>query len=63
MPNPRVYIETTVVSAYHDARTPERLAMTVDFWKTCVETHGREVNLLNALRGFGPVEIIAPPEL
>jgi hypothetical protein len=23
----------------------------------------REVNLVNALRGYGPIEIVAPPEL
>lgn len=151
MPNPRVYIETTVVSAYHDSRTPERMAMTVEFWNSRIETHDffvsslvvfeignppdfkrkqemqsliagitvleadeessllaeeyigrgivparyvtdaehvaiasvnrmdylcswnfrhlvkvntrREVNLLNALKGYGPLEIIAPPEL
>lgn len=151
MPNARVYIETTVVSAFHDSRTPERMAMTVEFWNTRIETHDffvsslvafeigntpdpdrksemrslvtnipvleadeesrelaeayidrgivpekyildaehiaiasvnrmdylcswnfrhlvkvntrREVNLLNALQGYGPVEIIAPPEL
>ncbi|MCA9288286.1 MAG: PIN domain-containing protein [Phycisphaerales bacterium] len=36
-PNPpafrlRVYLDTSVVSALHDARTPERLAQTIAFW-------------------------------
>ncbi len=29
----RVYIETSVISAYFDARTPERMAQTRFFWK------------------------------
>ena len=28
----RLYLDTSVFSAYHDARTPERMEMTRDFW-------------------------------
>lgn len=28
----RLYLDTSIFSAYHDTRTPERMEMTRDFW-------------------------------
>lgn len=53
MAKQKVYLDTTVPSAYYDSRTPERQD----------QTTRREVNLVNALKGYGQIEIIAPPEL
>jgi predicted nucleic acid-binding protein len=33
----RVYLDTSVFSAYHDTRTPERLAETREFWDRIAE--------------------------
>ena len=44
-----IYLDTSVVSAYYNARNPERQKLTKEFWEK--------------LRGYKHMEIIAPPEL
>ena len=73
----RVYLDTTVPSAYHDPRAPDRQRLTQEFWDQRLpsyeplisETHlvklqiRRQINLVNALLGHGQIEIVSPPEL
>ncbi len=55
----RIYLDTSVPSAYFDERTPERQQLTREFWSKI----RRGVNLVNSQNGYEPIEIIAPPEL
>ncbi len=98
MIRPRLYLDTSVPSAFFDDRAPDRQRLTQRFWREQLQAYKpvlsdlvleeisktpdphrraeilhlvepleiatrREVNLVNALGGFQPVEIVAPPEL
>lgn len=56
----KVYLDTSVINALFDKRTPERQHLTDHLVK--VKTR-RLVALLNSINNYQPVEIIAPPEL
>ena len=60
--------ETDVASPALESRIERGTAISLNLWRwnfshlVKVRTR-REVNLVNALEGYGPVEIVAPPEL
>jgi len=39
MIKPRIYLDTTVPSAYFDDRTADRMRLTREFWKTCPDRY------------------------
>ena len=66
MAKQKIYLDTSVISAFYDGRVPERQEQTKIFFADLnsrkVKTR-RLVNLTNAVDGLSALEIIAPPEL
>jgi len=54
----KIYLDTSVISALFDERTPERLSMTSALW---LKLNDYEVAVSE--KNIIPVEIISPPEL
>ena len=78
MVRPRLYLDTSVPSAFFDDRAPDRQRLTRRFWREQLQAYEpfvselvleeisqtrEDQHLVNALRGYQPIEIVAPPEL
>ena len=46
MLQPKVYLDTTVASAYYDSRTPDRLRLTRQFWDERLQSFGAVISTL-----------------
>lgn len=65
----KLFLDTSVFSAYYDERTPERMHMTRDFWlilqqheKLCSELTIEELGQAHS-KELRTIEILAPPEV
>jgi len=71
----KIYLDTTVISALFDERTPECMALPKQFWErtddfdvyiselVIDEIKGASQPLRNIMNDYNPIEIISPLEL
>jgi len=63
----KIYLDTSVISALFDRRSPEIMKWTQEFWKMIekyeVYVSEEVIRMVNSLYNYPLLEIVAPPEL